>query len=88
MAQLYVNQAQPTLPRPAKELKGLHKVFLKPGEKQKVSIPLERNAFAYYDPDKKGWVAEKGEFTIMVGSSSRDIRLQSKFALSQTLLEN
>ncbi len=87
VAQLYVNQAQPGLPRPVKELKGFHKVFLKPGEKQQVSIPLPRSAFAYYDPDKKGWVAEKGEFTILIGSSSRDMRLESKFHLGQTSIE-
>jgi beta-glucosidase len=87
VAQLYVSQAKPTLPRPVKELKGFHKVFLKPGEKQKVSIRLERSAFAYYDPEKKGWLAEKGEYTILVGSSSRDIRLESKFQLAQTSLE-
>jgi beta-glucosidase len=87
VAQLYVSQAQPGLPRPVKELKGFHKVFLKPGEKQRVSIPLERSAFAYYHPDKKGWLAEKGEFTIFIGSSSRDTQLQGKFALSKTSLE-
>jgi beta-glucosidase len=87
VAQLYVNQAQPGLPRPVKELKGFHKVFLKPGEKQQISIPLERSAFAYYDPAKKGWLAEKGEFTILIGSSSRDIRLDSKFQLTETSVE-
>jgi beta-glucosidase len=87
VAQIYVNQAQPRLPRPVKELKGFQKVFLKPGEKQRVSIPIERSAFAYYDPDKKGWIAEKGEFTILIGSSSRDIRLESKFTLTQTSFE-
>lgn len=87
VAQLYVNQAQPRLPRPVKELKGFHKVFLKPGEKQKVLIPLGRSAFAYYDPDKRGWLAEKGEFTILIGNSSRDIRLESKFQLHETSVE-
>ncbi|MGH9881177.1 MAG: beta-glucosidase family protein [Pyrinomonadaceae bacterium] len=87
VAQLYVHQEHPGLPRPVKELKGFLKVFLKPGEKQTVSIPLERSAFAYYDPDKKGWVAEKGEFTILIGSSSRDIRLEGKFRLNQTSFE-
>lgn len=86
VAQLYVGQAQPGLPRPVKELKGFHKVFLKPGQKQKVLIPLERSAFAYYDPGQKGWVAEKGEFTILIGSSSRDTRLEGKFELTKTSL--
>ena len=79
VAQVYVHQAQPSLPRPLKELKGFQKVFLKPGEKQTVSIPLERSAFAFYDPGKRGWLAEKGEFTILVGSSSRDLRLKGTF---------
>jgi len=57
---------------------------VKAGQKQTVSIPLKIDAFSYYDPSKSGWVAEKGKFTILVGSSSRDIRLQSDFTLSQT----
>ena len=87
VAQLYVHQAQPGLPRPAKELKGFRKVFLKPNEKQTVSIPLDRKAFAFYDPAKAGWLAEKGAFTILVGGSSRDIRLQDNFQLAQTTVE-
>ncbi|HUE82097.1 MAG TPA: glycoside hydrolase family 3 C-terminal domain-containing protein [Pyrinomonadaceae bacterium] len=87
VAQLYVHQIKPGLSRPAKELKGFQKVFIKPGAKQTVSIPLERSAFAYYDPKKKGWLAEKGEFTILIGSSSRDIRLESKFHLGETSIE-
>ena len=87
VAQLYVHQAHPSLPRPAKELKGFKKIMLEPGEKQKVSIPLDRRAFAFYDPDLKGWVAQAGEFRILVGSSSRDIRLENGFHLSETTVE-
>jgi len=84
VAQLYVHDTQSSLPRPARELKGFQKVFLKPGEKQTVSIPLDLSAFAFYDPDKHGWVAEAGEFAILIGSSSRDVRLSGTFALAQT----
>ena len=87
VAQLYVHQAKPGLPRPFKELKGFRKVSLKPGEKQTVSIPLGRDAFAYYDPSKTGWVAEAGDFTIQIGSSSRDLRLDGNFRLTQTTIE-
>jgi beta-glucosidase len=52
-----------------------------------VSIQLDRNAFAFYDLDKKGWVAEKGNFKILVGSSSRDILLNGVCQLSQTVFE-
>jgi len=86
VAQVYVQEASPSLPRPLKELKGFKKVFLQPGEKQKVYVILDRNAFAHYDPDKKGWVADKGAYKILVGSSSRDLQLTGKFHLSETTL--
>ena len=81
VAQLYIHEVHPRLPRPAKELKGLRKVFLKPGETHHVSIPLDRNSFAFYDPDQHAWAVDPGEFTILVGSSSRDIRLQGNLTL-------
>jgi beta-glucosidase len=84
VAEIYVQPVNPSVFRPLKELKGFKKVFLKPGEKQKVSVTLDQGAFAYYDVDKKGWVAEKGEYKILVGSSSRDIRLKGKFGLAET----
>ncbi len=87
VAQLYIQDLQSSLPRPLKELKGFRKLLLKPGEKRTVSIPLERNAFAYYDPDRKGWIAEKGDFRILVGSSSRDIRLDTVFRLAESSFE-
>jgi beta-glucosidase len=81
VAQLYIHQKNPSLPRPEKELKGFKKVFLKPGETQTVSIPLEKNAFAFYDPAQKSWGAEKDDFEIAIGSSSRDMRLQGNLHL-------
>ena len=68
-----------------KELKGFKKVFLKAGEKQLVSITLDRTTFAFYDANKKSWVAEEGGFKITVGDSSRDLRLTDNFQLGQTL---
>jgi beta-glucosidase len=68
-------------------LKGFKKVFLQPGEKQKVTVTLDRNAFAHYDPDKKAWVADNGAYKILVGSSSRDLLLDGKFKLAETMVE-
>jgi len=51
-----------------------------------VSISLARSSFAFFDPDKHGWVAEKGDFKIAVGSSSRDVRLKGDYNLGQTVL--
>ena len=67
--------------RPEKELKGFKKVFLQAGEKQTVSIPLTKTAFEYYDDGKKSWVAQNDTFEILIGSSSRDIRLRDAFKL-------
>ena len=86
VAQVYVQEVHPGLLRPLKELKGFKKVFLQPGEKQKVSVILDRNAFAHYDPDKKGWVADKGAYKILVASSSRDIRLSDTFKLAEAAI--
>jgi beta-glucosidase len=87
VAQVYVHQAKPGLPRPLRELKGFRKVLLKPGEKQTVSVQLGREAFAYFSPEKGGWLAEKDDFTISVGSSSRDLRLEGSFPLPQNTFE-
>jgi len=81
VAQLYVHQKNPALMRPEKELKGFKKVFLKPGENQTFSIPLKKSAFEYYDDGKKSWVAQNDTFEILIGSSSRDIRLRDAFKL-------
>jgi beta-glucosidase len=87
VVQVYVHPDAPGLPRPEKELKGFRKIMLKAGESQRVRIPLERGAFAYYDPSKSGWVAEKGRYAVMVGSSSRDIRTTCDFSLEQTTMD-
>jgi beta-glucosidase len=84
VAQLYVQDVKPRLQRPVKELKGFKKVFLKAGESQTVSIPLDRSAFAFYDPERKAWAAEKGDYKILIGSSSRDIKLQGDVKLAQS----
>ena len=64
-----------------KELKGFAKVALQPGEEKTVTFELNERALAYFDPDQKAWVAEPGEFEVLIGSSSRDIRVKAKFEL-------
>ena len=75
VVQLYVRDTQTTVFRPDKELKGFAKVDLQPGEEKEVRITLGRRAFAFYDMGSKDWVVEAGDFEILVGASSRDIRL-------------
>jgi len=87
VVQVYVADVAASLPRPAKELKGFAKVALEPGQRTTVEIPLPITAFAFYEPGRRGWLAEPGEFEILVGSSSRDIRLQGTFALEHEWFE-
>lgn len=75
VAQVYVADKESTIFRPVKELKGFAKVFLKAGEEKEVSITLGKRAFAFYNVDLQDWQVETGLFDIMVGASSRDIRL-------------
>jgi beta-glucosidase len=84
VAQLYLHQNQPGVIRPEKELKGFQKITLRPGEKKTVRITLDSKAFAYYDAPSKEWVSEKGAYKVLIGSSSRDIRLESPFLLPKT----
>jgi beta-glucosidase len=79
--QVYVRDVDATVFRPEKELKGFAKVSLKPGEVKAVEVELNRRAFAFYDPDHRDWVVEAGEFEILVGASSRDIRLKGTLQL-------
>lgn len=76
IAQVYVHDVESSLPGPAKELRGFAKVLLQPGESRQVSFSLEKRAFAHYDVTTHAWLVEAGQFEILVGASSRDIRLR------------
>ncbi len=84
VAQVYVRDEESSLPRPAKELKGFTKVFLKAGEKRRLAVRLPPSAFSFYDPAKGVWVTEAGDFNVTVGASSRDARLGGKVRLAET----
>lgn len=81
VVQVYVRDVESTVYRPVKELKGFAKVHLAPGKSQKVQIELSRRAFAVWDVGAPGWVIEAGEFEILVGSSSTNIRAQSAVSI-------
>jgi beta-glucosidase len=82
VVQVYVAGPKSSVPRPVRELKGFAKVQLKPGENRKVEITLRPSALAFYDERAKKWKAEAGEYGVLVGNSSRDIRLQSTVKLA------
>ena len=76
-AQLYVRDCAATHFVPEKELRAFKKVFLKSGETKRVTLELGREAFAFYNVRTGSWCVETGDFEILVGASSRDIRLRA-----------
>jgi beta-glucosidase len=83
IVQLYVADPVSSVPRPAKELKAFAKVWLKPGESRDVSFTLHEDAFQFFDPGKKRWVTEPGEFVLLAGESSRDIRAKRTIRIAE-----
>ena len=79
--QVYVGDCAASVPRPEKELKGYERITLAPGERKRVEIALDSDAFAYYDMNRHDLRLEPGEFTISVGASSRDIRLKDTICI-------
>ncbi len=77
VVQLYVKPHDSRLKRPMKELKGFDKVYLEPGESKTVMFSLRGRDFAYYDEYHKQWVVDSGDYSILVGASSNDIRLEA-----------
>ena len=81
VVQLYVRDVKSTFARPEKELKAFAKIELKPKQTRTVTFTLDREAFWHYDPLLNSWITEAGEFEILVGGSSRDIRARGGFIL-------
>jgi len=78
VAQIYVQDVESSVERPLKELKGFKKAKLDPGAKETIVFELGKKDLSFYDEKSSSWIAEKGQFIIIVGSSSRDIRLEEK----------
>jgi beta-glucosidase len=85
VAELYVGEQNPRVPRPVKELKGFKKVFLQPGESRRVTLELDQRSFAYFNTNAEKWDAQPDTYNILVGASSRDIRLKGQFKLKAEL---
>jgi beta-glucosidase len=73
VVQIYVGDVDASVARPLRELKGIVKVHLEPGESRQVSCQLDERAFAFWSRRFQRWVVESGEFMIAVGNSSRHL---------------
>ncbi len=78
IVQLYVSEANSRVSRPAKELKGFVKITLEPGQEKQVTLPLNFRSFAWFDSAGRKWTADPGTYDILVGSSSADIRANTR----------
>jgi beta-glucosidase len=82
VAEVYVGQTHPSVPRPARELKGFARVNLRAGETRRVKVELDGRAFAFFDVAAHEWRVDPGEFAVSVGQSVDDTRLSAKIVLS------
>lgn len=84
VVQLYIRDLTGSAIRPEKELKGFEKVFLDPGETKTVTMELNKRSFAWYNTELHDWFAASGDYEILVGASSRDIRLTETLHLNSS----
>ena len=86
VAQVYVSEDHPSVPRPPQELKGFARVVLDPGQTSHVSVPLDARSFTWYDTKAAAWHADAGSFTIHVSRSSVDPQLEGKITLEKAIV--
>ncbi len=79
--QLYIHDLKPAVEKAPKELKRFARVELKPGEAKKVKFELSKDDFKYFDSDKHNWQVSPGNYELLIGSSSRDIKLKDTVTL-------
>jgi len=84
VVQLYVKDVEASVQRPEKELRGFHKLELAPGESREVRFVLSDRDFSFYSTRHGRWIAESGDYQLLVGASSRDIRLLQGVTLQST----
>jgi beta-glucosidase len=81
VVQLYVRDIESSVARPEKELKAFTKIELAPKQTKNITFTIDREALWYFDTTRNTWMVEPGDFEILVGSSSRDIRLSESFTI-------
>ncbi|WOT06358.1 glycoside hydrolase family 3 C-terminal domain-containing protein [Shewanella youngdeokensis] len=81
VVQLYLRDKEASVERPTKELKGFAKVMLQPGESKIVNLQLNTRDLSFWDEKNNAWLAEAGEFEVLLGTSLDYIHLQTTFSL-------
>jgi len=86
VAQLYVGEAAPSVPRPAKELKQFERVFLQPGETKHIAVQLDARSFSFYDVAAKSWHADAGSYELSLGLSSAEVQQKVPVTLPEPIV--
>jgi beta-glucosidase len=86
VAQVYISEDHPQVPRPPQELKGFARVVLEPGQSRRVTVPLDARSFTWYDEKAAAWHAGAGSFAVHVSRSSADPQLEGKITLAQAIV--
>ena len=81
VAQVYVGRLPTSLPTPVKQLAGVARVTLRPGESRTVTVSLDRQSLSYWDSQADRWVTPGGKVNVLVGSSSRTIQLRGTLSI-------
>ncbi len=87
VVQMYVGLDNAIVFRPAKELKGFQKVYLKAGERKTIHIPFDDKTFRYWNVKTNKWEIEMGSYKVMIGASVSDIRLEADITVEGTTNE-
>jgi len=87
VAQVYVGEDHPRVPRPPQELKGFARVVLDAGQTRHVTMPLNVRSFSWYDEKAAAWHADAGSFTVHVSRSSADPQLEGKIELGEAIIQ-
>ena len=77
---MYLRDRVGSIVRPVKELKGFTKIKLAAGESKRITFKINKEKLSFYNQSLQ-WVAEPGDFDLMMGASSADIRLKDSFEL-------
>jgi len=88
VAQVYVSEGSPSVPRPMKELKGFSKVRLARGETSRVVVSMDLRSFAFYDVARHQWHANQGSYKVQVGPSSQKMELEGTLRLQESAFAN
>jgi len=87
VVQLYLSAPSTEIEKPVQELKGFAKTkLLKPGESQKLTFELDERSLASFWSGISAWVADKGNYEVRIGASSKDIRLKASFNLPKDIV--